>query len=110
MEPDWSTMAKRLEWARRDAGFETAADAARAIGRRYPTYAGHENGSRGFLRNEAAYYASRFRVRLLWLITGQGSPKGAEDQVQTRFEALPPEGQAKLLDYLEMLEARRPGR
>ncbi|MFG1214969.1 S24 family peptidase [Xanthobacter flavus] len=64
----------RLVWAREAAGFEKAADAARAMGVPLPTYNAHENGSRGF-RRMAQQYASKYRVSLEWLLTGKGQPR-----------------------------------
>lgn len=63
---------ERLVAARQAAGYETAADASRALGASYPTYAGHENGSSGFRHKTAAIYARRFGVSLEWLLTGRG--------------------------------------
>ena len=62
---------ERLAEARAAAGYETAADAARALGVREPTYFGHENGSRG-LGRAAQRYATFFKVSLDWLLTGRG--------------------------------------
>lgn len=68
--------AKRLKAAREAAGFESVADAARHIGVKYPTYAGHENGSAGFRADSADLYARKFKVSLDWLLTGRGSMSG----------------------------------
>jgi len=70
---------ERLQWARERAGFETATEAARALGIAEPTYLGHENGSRGF-RRVADKYARRFGVSLEWLLTGRTPPKPAAAQ------------------------------
>lgn len=61
----------RLIEARKER-FDTAAEAARAMGVAEPTYAGHENGSRGI---ERAYrrYAQFFGVNPTWLLTGEGA-------------------------------------
>lgn len=82
--------ADRLRHARTLAGYETASDAARAIGVAPPTYAGHENGSRGFSAETARRYARAFRVAPEWLVygTGQG-PDG---------RAAPPPEPAELCD------------
>lgn len=64
------TRSERLKKARRDAGYRTAADAARALGVPYPTYASHENGSRKFEADEAANYAKKFKVEVNWLLLG----------------------------------------
>jgi hypothetical protein len=63
------TPANRLVYARKRAGYETAVDAASAMGVAYPTYAAHENGVRGIGR-AAAKYAKFFGVSLEWLLTG----------------------------------------
>lgn len=64
-------IGERLKTARIAAGFTTAADAATALGIKYPTYAGHENGSRG-LRSSLEQYGRRYRVTMDWLLTGRG--------------------------------------
>jgi phage repressor protein C with HTH and peptisase S24 domain len=66
----------RLRFAREQAGFAHASDAARAIGIEEPTYLGHENGSRGLSR-AAARYARFFGVSLDWLIDGRGDARFA---------------------------------
>jgi SOS-response transcriptional repressor LexA len=69
----------RLMIAREKAGYATAADAARALGVKEPTYYSHENGSSGLRASVAEKYARKFKVSLTWLLTGQGeiSPNGA---------------------------------
>ena len=67
-------MHERLAWAREQAGFDTASDAANALNIPGTTYMGHENGSRGF-RSRAEQYSKRFKVSLEWLLTGRGSHK-----------------------------------
>lgn len=62
----------RLKEARKAAGFSSAAEAARSLGVKEPTYAGHENGARDFDDESAAIYARRYRVRPEWLIYGTG--------------------------------------
>jgi SOS-response transcriptional repressor LexA len=66
------SVSDRLRQARQGAGFESVADAARALGVSYPTYAGHENGSRGLRRDSLSKYARRFKVSVDWLLTGKG--------------------------------------
>jgi len=68
-----ATPHQRLRFAREQAGFARASDAARAMGIEEPTYLGHENGSRGLSR-AAARYARFFGVSLDWLIDGLGRP------------------------------------
>src|SRR5690242_15225129 len=73
--------AKRLKAARVDARFETATDAARAMGISPPTYLGHENGTTGIRRDAAIRYARFFRVSLEWLLTGKGNKNLVKVQV-----------------------------
>lgn len=61
----------RLALARKGARLNSATDAAEALGMKYPTYAGHENGNRG-LRKNLEKYAKRFNVTVDWLLTGKG--------------------------------------
>lgn len=57
--------------AARERMFETAAEAAAAMGVNYQTYAAHENGSRGLRRDAAMRYAKFFNVSLEYLLTGR---------------------------------------
>ena len=90
--PDASTALdaphQRLRFAREQAGYASASDAARAIGVEEPTYLGHENGSRGLSR-AAARYARFFHVSLDWLIGGRGEYKvsGGEAQFATALRS-----------------------
>lgn len=70
--------ARRLMEARKAAGFGTLASAARYLGVKYPTYAGHENpNSPGTYQTDAAeLYARKFKVSLDWLLTGRGDMRG----------------------------------
>lgn len=63
---------ERLILARKRAGFETAVEAAQALGVKYGTYAGHENGSSGFRADKGELYARRFKVRFEWLMRENG--------------------------------------
>ncbi|WP_152045472.1 helix-turn-helix domain-containing protein [Aureimonas psammosilenae] len=64
-------LAARLKQAR-EVRYSTAQEACDAFGFKYPTYAGHENGTRGFKKETARIYAAKFRVGLEWLLTGKG--------------------------------------
>lgn len=74
--PVWQShsmdLHERLKAAREYAGFESATLAAEALGVRYPTYAGHENGSSGFRSATGEIYARKFKVRFEWLMRGRG--------------------------------------
>jgi len=66
-------VAERLQIARRAAGFTDAAEAAAALGVAYPTYAAHENATRGIRPEAASKYARRYKVSLDWLLEGRGA-------------------------------------
>jgi len=67
-----STTADRLRQARVAAGFDSAGDAAAALGVSAATYRQHENGTRGYPASKAEHYARRFRVTPEWLLYGRG--------------------------------------
>ena len=67
-----TTKHERLRDARVSAGYESAAAAAGRFGWTSSTYAGHENGSRGFKDDTAAQYAKAFRVSPEWILFGRG--------------------------------------
>ncbi|TJV51118.1 MAG: LexA family transcriptional regulator [Mesorhizobium sp.] len=81
-------VAERLQIARKAAGFPDAAEAAAALGVPYPTYAAHENASRGIRPDAAAKYARRYRVSLDWLLDGRGvgpAPRSASTDAEPRL-------------------------
>lgn len=71
-----SEVSERLTKARIKAKYETAIDAANALGVRPSTYYSHENGSIGLRASVAEKYARKFKVSLDWLLTGRGSTEG----------------------------------
>jgi|KBSSwiStaDraftv2_1062776.scaffolds.fasta_scaffold30771_3 hypothetical protein len=102
---------KRLQHARLLAGYDSASDAANAMGVPVPTYAAHENGSRDFMRGRGGpipgqRYAQFFKVNYDWLMTGRGEPRGKPASLDARAQALAPEDQQQLREYLEFLETR----
>lgn len=64
---------ERLQRAREKAGYKNPTEAAAALRVKYPTYAGHENGSSGFKPKTGAMYARKFGVRFEWLMNGAGA-------------------------------------
>ena len=86
--------ASRLRVARLRAGYETAKDAAEALGFPVSTYLAHENGSRGYPAKKAYTYARRFKVREQWLLYGVGEAPGTEGNQSAEIidlvERLPP--------------------
>lgn len=65
-------LGDRLKTAREKRGYDSAADAARALGVKYGTYSGHENNSRGIKIDDLLRYAKFFRVSPAWLAFGPG--------------------------------------
>lgn len=96
------SVADRLKIARENAGFESVADAARALGVSYPTYAGHENGSRGLRRDAVTKYARRFKVSADWLLTGHGGQPAADTGHQITVDHLPILGSARAGAFLDI--------
>lgn len=80
-------MASRLREARKAAGFEDAADAARRY--RWPlvAYRSHENGLRGLKPDVALKYAKAYGVSFSWLVTGEGVMK--EPGIDAQLVELP---------------------
>lgn len=106
-DEDLTAPEGRLRWARRRAGYETAADAARRLGWLEVTVRSHETGGRGYARR-AALYAKAYRVDLEWLLTGKGSPDGHIDDDTAEVVRIMPRLDAKsrreLLEIAKMKE------
>jgi len=96
---------ERLQHARELAGYETATEAANAMGVPVPTYGGHENGFRGFRADSGQRYAQFFRVSFEWLMTGRGEPR--PQSLDLRVRALSPEDQRLIFEQVAFLEARK---
>jgi hypothetical protein len=68
------TSAERLREARKDAGYDSAQDAADAFGWGASGYRHHENGTRSYSPLAAKKYARAFRVNIGWLLNFPGIP------------------------------------
>lgn len=98
-----SPMSDRLRKAREAAGYGSAYEAAEAMRTPKGTYSCHENGSRGFY-NELVRYAHFFKVRVEWLLAGNGPMKaGQKPRILELYEGLASEKQPAALDFLEYL-------
>lgn len=99
--------ASRLRVARLRAGYETAKDAAEALGLPVSTYLAHENGSRGYPAKKAYTYARKFKVREQWLLYGVGPAPGVEGdkaaEIINLVDRLPPLKQEAALAMLRGL-------
>jgi len=98
-----SDESDRLKEARKAAGFKSAADAAERLKLDYPTYAGHENGSRGFDKDQARRYASTFKISVLWLLYGLGSPSKSFDQ---EILDLPLDKRRQAQEFIQWLKSK----
>jgi hypothetical protein len=99
---------ERLYAARKNAGFDTAAEAAEALGVPYGTYSGHENGSSGFRADKGEMYARRFKVRFEWLMRGTGPMMDLASkyrEILLTYDSLPPDLQESYADVLRKLAA-----
>lgn len=72
------SIAERLQFLRKRAGFGTATDAARAYGWPVSTYLGHENGDRNPGRDSAKRYAAAFRSSWEWILEGESKTEERE--------------------------------
>lgn len=70
---DQIEVGKRLAAARSAAGYDSASDAAEAMGIPVSTYIQHENGTRGFRTPTAERYAKRFKTTPEWLLYARGT-------------------------------------
>lgn len=96
----------RLKQAR-ELLYDTAKEAAEALGLPPPTYYAHENGNNGFTRS-ATRYADFFKVNVLWLMEDRGPMKKGEIPLVLKlFEAIPPEKQPQAIDYLGYLASNK---
>lgn len=76
-----------MQEARKAAGYDTAADAARAFGWPEITYQAHEADRRGIRPALAAQYARAFKVSQAWLLTGEG-PRSGNGSAEKKLVAL----------------------
>ena len=67
---DMTEKSERLKQARERAGYQTAKEAAVAMGVKVPSYIQHENGIRGFPNSVAERYARFLKVTPEWLTHG----------------------------------------
>lgn len=68
----FDSQAERLQWARKRAGYESAAAFARAKNLNEVTYRAHESGNRGIPASRAFDYARALKVGASWILYGEG--------------------------------------
>jgi phage repressor protein C with HTH and peptisase S24 domain len=79
------TVGERLRWAREQAGYETAADAARRLELHPQNVRDHEADRRGVSPEQAATYARSYGVDRAWLLFGGPTPKRREQPPLVRI-------------------------
>jgi len=104
MAGKWEDLAdgwERLRWARIQAGFERAKDAADSVGVKPVTYRSYERPEEQQGRKPPLpllrQFAKRYRVSWVWLATGLGAPDSDDNaeghplltSIQERVEAIP---------------------
>lgn len=96
-------MHERLRTARERAGYETAADAARAFGWNQNTVTSNENGNASFGRKAAERYATAYKVDLTWLLTGKGDmkPKTSSAEIVDIWDRIPDRWRDQAIRTLE---------
>lgn len=65
------------------------------------TYSGHENGNRGYDKDDGAKYAKFYKVAPLWLLYGFGNPRGPD--IVEKMIALSTRRRAAAEDYIDHL-------
>ena len=81
-----SDISSRLRQARKLAGWDSAAAAARRFKWNYTTYASHENGQTIPPTKWLTLYADAFAVRTDWLITGRGMMSPGKPKLVSGFD------------------------
>lgn len=103
---DLSTPHGRLTHARMHlARLKSAAEAARRLKVPYPTYAAHENGSRGFGPEEADLYAKAFKIDREWLVWGVGNPRGPS--IMDKIAQLDPDRRKAAESHIDWLHSEQ---
>lgn len=102
----------RLKWARKRK-FETAKDAARALGEEPGTYRAYERepGSSKWSNldhQRAGQYAKAFKVNWIWLLNGGGTPfdgvlTAPQERILGVINSAPPDRQEAIADLVERL-------
>lgn len=89
--------------AREAAGFDTAAEAIKALGVKVPTYNGHENGAKPYGVASGALYARQFNVSFEWLMLGTGPMWPRRASFTDPVEQLSPQAWSIVAPLIEML-------
>lgn len=97
----------RVRRARLDAGFDSGAEAARALHIPLGTYPSYENGTRGLNVQTAELFGKKFNVNPHWLLTGMGPIRPNEKSaIESAFEELSPDVRHYVWDAIELAKIR----
>lgn len=80
---DRTAVSLRLKMARKDAGYDSAADAAKAFGWKISTYTAHENGQNPIRHEVAERYSKAFRVNPKWILFGEDTAQLSTTDLET---------------------------
>ena len=102
------TMAKELQTLRKEAGFRSARDFASTCGFSPSTYTRYEN-DRNTIPVKSAWKMADVLGCNIDTIVGRDdqATMDARGDIQKRYDALPPELQESMDEYLEFLEAKK---
>ena len=106
-----SEASERLKQARENAGYASAAAAARAFGFHPQNARDHEAGRRGIGPEHAASYARAYRTTPEWILFGKGSaPRGSSSEPNTPSPArmVPVVGVVRAGAWIEVVEDFQP--
>lgn len=101
----------RLRWARINAGFDKAVDAAKSLGLKPDTYRAYErepgrSKHTALDHQRAMAFAKKFKVSWTWLLLAEGSPEDADDaltRIVRALEGRTADQQATVADLVERL-------
>lgn len=98
---DLDSAGGRLKWARKQAGFEKAADFAKRYGYNPTSYRAYENNQNGYSK-QAAEFADRLGVPVRWLMVGGDLEHGAPKDDESAFAQQAKEMGLSLIPELEL--------
>jgi hypothetical protein len=104
--------AERLRAVRRDAGYRTGSDAARAFGWVVGTYLSHENGNRGLDLETVDRYAAAFRVDPAVILRGAAARAAPAPAARATEPARPRLDESRLAELIQsalVVYANMPG-
>ncbi len=103
-----STPNERLKLIRKEAGFDSPSDAARAIKDiNVNTLISHENGNRAISRKAAEKYADAFGRTAGWLLFGEDA---AGEDFEALYSSLNEDQKKQVLSFMTFLKSGQSNR